>query len=157
MKLEDTFAEHPKVELAGDQAAWMYVAGLLYAYRADTDGFVPSAKVAKLTGFSRPQKLAERLVEVRLWEAVEDGFVIHDYLDHQQSSVEREQVRAASAERLRKHRAKNKGNGDVTPLHARFDPVAKRLRNGDVTTPEGEREGEELPNDNDYPAAEHRR
>lgn len=104
MKLEDTFAEHPKVEIAGDQAAWLYVSGLLYAYRADTDGFVPAAKVAKLTGFRAPQRLADRLVEVNLWEPIEGGYRIHDYLQHQQSSADREEQRVSGARRVALHR-----------------------------------------------------
>lgn len=141
MKLEDTFAEHPKVELAGEDAAWLYVSGLLYAYRADTDGFVPAAKVPKLTAKRSPLKLAARLVDVKLWTPVEGGFRIHDYLDHQQSSSERSQQREANAERLRKHRQKKrKGNadvaGDVTPLQNHL----QRDCNADVTTPEGEGE-----------------
>lgn len=106
VKLDDTFAEHPKVEMAGDEAAWLYVCGLLYAYRADTNGFVPAAKVSKLTGLRNPRRLAEKLVEVRLWETVEDGFLIHDYLKHQQSSQEREEHRLSGARRVALHRDK---------------------------------------------------
>lgn len=147
MKLEDTFAEHPKVELAGDDAAWLYVCGLLYSYRADTDGFVPANKVPKLTGKRHPMKLAERLVESGLWEAVEDGYVVHDYLKHQQSSAKREELRARGAERGKKHRANARTNADITALRNGSEAV----RNSKVQKEEGDREVEELPNDNDSP------
>lgn len=140
VKLDDTFTDHPKVEMAGDNAAWLYVAGLLYAYRADTDGFIPHGRVPKLTNLKAPLRLARRLVDVRLWEAVDNGYVIHDYLDHQQSSIDREEQRAANAERLRKHRSKkHRGNGDVTALQG----AVKRDGNTNVRIPEGEREREE--------------
>lgn len=150
VKLDDTFAEHPKVELAGDEAAWLYVSALLYSYRADTDGFIPAAKVPKLTGLRSPHKLAERLVEVRLWDAVEDGYVIHDYLKHQQSAAERQEQRDANAERARKAREKKRQrHSDVTPLQKRTSRGRNGVSNDEVTLAEGEgdREGEVLPND----------
>lgn len=138
VKLDDTFTDHPKVEMAGDNAAWLYVAGLLYAYRADTDGFIPNGRVPKLTNLKGPKRLAQRLVDVKLWEVADDGYVIHDYLDHQQSAADREEQRAANADRLRKHREKRRSNGDVTALQR----ASQRDGNANVRIPEGDRERE---------------
>ena len=134
VKLDELFAEHPKVEMAGDEAAWMYVSGLLYAYRADTDGFIPAAKVTKLTGFRSAKRIAQRLVDVGLWEPIEDGYLIHDYLKHQQSSETRAMKRKESAERVQKHRRNKKDvMPDVTPLQQ----GDKAVGNGEVTPQRG--------------------
>ena len=43
IKIDDQFADHPKVLQAGPLASWLYVCGLTYSGRYLTDGWVPSA------------------------------------------------------------------------------------------------------------------
>lgn len=115
IKLDDSFSEHPKVVQAGDRAAWLFVCGLLYASRTLSNGFVPASQVSRLCALRDAQALAKRLTSVGLWVEVEDGYVIHDYLEHQRSAAQVKEERRKSAERVKRHRAK--GNADVTPLH----------------------------------------
>lgn len=94
IKLDDQFPDHPKVAQAGALAELLYVNALAYASRYLTDGFIPHAIVAKLVvwdfeGAPSNYDLAERLVAAGLWELVEGGYRIHDYLDYNPS---REQV-----------------------------------------------------------------
>ena len=104
VKLDDGFPEHPKVELAGDKAAWLYVCGLAYCSRTLSDGYIPATRLCRLTRFPQPQKLAERLVEVGLWDELPDGWQVHDYGRHQRTKEQVEAIRAANAERARKYR-----------------------------------------------------
>lgn len=95
VKLDDHFVDHPKIVAAGPMAGWLYVAGLCYANRLLTDGFIPEQQVTRLlptNGHGSSVKLACKLCEVGLWSAVEkgpngeaSGFLIHDFLTYQPS------------------------------------------------------------------------
>lgn len=92
IKLRNGLREHPKMLIARAQdelAFGAYVGGLLYCNLNRTDGFIPGLQVAALTAPKRPGKVAEALVNAGLWHQVEEGFVVHDYLDHNSS---REQI-----------------------------------------------------------------
>jgi hypothetical protein len=129
VKLDDCFSDHPKVEQAGDLAAWMYVCGLQYCSRALSDGFVPATRVPRLTGLSRPMKLAEKLVEVGLWEPVDGGFQVHDYAEHQRTAEQIKHQRQTTANRVTRHREQRSRNG-VTGA------VTRTVTNGAVTPPD---------------------
>lgn len=135
VKLDDCFSEHPKVEEAGDLAAWLYVCGLQYCSRALSDGFIPASRVPRLTGLQRPLKLAETLVAVGLWERVEGGFQVHDYAEHQRTAEQVKRDRQRTSERVTRFRAKRSsntvGNG---PSNA--------VTNGDVTAVDTDRDTE---------------
>jgi hypothetical protein len=101
IKVDDQFADHPKVIAAGPLAAWLYVCGLTYAGRYLTDGFIPAGQVRKLADIDNATELAERLVSVNLWETIDGGYHIHDYLVYNPSG---EQVRTERRENA-KHQA----------------------------------------------------
>ena len=99
-KLDDNFFDHPKVVRAGGDAALLYLAALCYANKHLTNGIIPDAAVARLTDRKQPEKLAERLVEVGLWEPSGPDYYIHDYLDlNDTADVVREKRGAAKAKK----------------------------------------------------------
>lgn len=106
VKLDDKLPEHPKLLAAGDQAAWLFVSGLCWCARHLRNGRIPTEVLPRLTGFRKPAQLADRLVEAGLWERVDGGFLVHDYLDYQESEVDVKERRRATAARVAKHRAK---------------------------------------------------
>lgn len=81
LKLDDAFADHPKVMAAGPLASWLHVCGLLYCSRLLTDGFIPAGQVRKLADVDDAIGLAEQLVAVGLWDVADGGYQVHDYLD----------------------------------------------------------------------------
>jgi hypothetical protein len=115
IKLDDHFADHPKIAVAGPLAAWLHVKALVYCGRYLTDGKIPFAIVVSLvdwatdgvmietSNFSADTPtntgLAARLCEAGLWHEVEGGFEIHDYLEWNPSRSEvladRERQKAA--------------------------------------------------------------
>lgn len=99
VRLADDFVDHPKVSAAGPLAGWLYVCGLSYANRYATDGFIPTAQVKRLADVREPDQLAAKLVEARLWERVQGGYMIHDYAEFQPSSAEIRRDREATAKR----------------------------------------------------------
>ena len=88
VKLDDQFSDHPKILSAGPLAGWLYVCGLTYAGRYLTDGFIPQAQVRKLADVEDSAALADRLVTCGLWERVDGGYMIHDYLQYNPSGAE---------------------------------------------------------------------
>ena len=107
VKIDDLFPDHPKVRWAGTAAAWLYVAGLCYCARYLTDGFIADVSLAGLGqyGKSRARTLAAKLVEVGLWERVDGGHRVHDYLQWNRSKAETEQQRDAARVRMNKRRS----------------------------------------------------
>jgi hypothetical protein len=136
-RLDDQFMDHPKVAQAGPLAGWMHVAGLVYSGRYLTDGFVPTAMIPRLADFHgigiddrvgelatfghdvENQELVDRLVELGMWEPVENGYQIHDYLDYQPSReevLELRELRAEAGRRggLKSVESKRQANGQAS-------------------------------------------
>jgi len=134
VKLDDGFADHPKVAAAGHVAAWVYVAGLCYCSRQLTDGFIPTSVLRRLTDVPKPEQHAARLVEVGLWETCDGGWCVHNYADHQRT---REQV-DADREKWREKKKKQRNTTVVPGGHSGDTPGSPR----DVPPPETETETE---------------
>ena len=100
LNLDDNFADHPKVDALSDGAFRLHVAGLLYASKHQTDGYIPANRVPRLTRTYRSRYLTE-LMEARIWLPADAGHTIHDYLDWNRSRKQIEDDR----ERLRKVRS----------------------------------------------------
>jgi len=98
-KIDDQFYDHPKVVAAGSLGIALFVCGLSYCSRHLTDGFILSEQVKRLTDAANPLEVADRLVEVGLWEKRDGGYQVHDYLDYNPSAVQVKAQRKANAER----------------------------------------------------------
>lgn len=98
VRLEDTFPEHPKIDAAGGDAGWLHVCALAYCNRNLTDGFIAQARIGRLSDRKSPAQLAQRLVDVGLWEPCDSGWVIHDYLHYNPSKEQVDAQRAARSE-----------------------------------------------------------
>ena len=98
VRIDDDFANHPKVLRVAPLARWLHVVALCYCARQLTDGFVPAEAVSTLFNWSpaptrtKRAALVDALVNANLWERVEDGYRIHDFLEYNPS---REKVLAA--------------------------------------------------------------
>lgn len=91
VKVDDTFPDHLKISNAGQalgregiaRAVTLFLVGLCYAGRNLTDGFLPQHAVEGMRHVGTPEKVAEALVTVGLWETAPGGFQIHDYHHYQ--------------------------------------------------------------------------
>lgn len=96
VKLDDDFAEHPKVVALSHRAYRVFVNGLCYANRYLTDGTLSPAAQKHL---DCPRLVATELVRAGLWEIGENGaFLIHDYDSYQWTKAEVEEIRRKRAE-----------------------------------------------------------
>lgn len=73
------------------------------------DGVVPSYVLDDL---GIPPKVAVDLVTAGLWEATDDGYLVHDYPDYNPSKEQVDRDRAAAAERQRRGREKQRSRRD---------------------------------------------
>jgi hypothetical protein len=99
-RIDDTFADHPKVTSAGNAAAGLWVRCGTYSSRFLLDGHIPS-DVARGYGSRRE---IERLVLARLWVPDDDGYVMPDFLDYNPSAEAVKLARKRDAEKKRRQR-----------------------------------------------------
>lgn len=121
VRLDDNFADHPKVIALSDTAFRLYITGLCYSNRQLTDGFIPYGMVNTWVGHD-PMKPSDELEDQNLWSRTDKGFVIRSYNEYQPSREDVTRKRESGKERLRKHRfkktieteMKHTGNSDPT-------------------------------------------
>jgi hypothetical protein len=101
------------------------------------DGHVPAHV---LEDFGIPAKAATDLVTSGLWEPVEDGYLIHDYLDYNPTGEQIAIGRAAAAERQRRAREKAASRRDSRVTHTDVTGAVTDPRHGppDPTRPDPE-------------------
>ena len=144
VKIDDLFPDHPKVVALGVDAAFgisMHVAALCYSSRHLTDGFLPGAQAVRLVLL--PPKTAEyivrRLVEVGMWEPVDGGYNLHDYLDFNPSRERVLAERQAAKDRRDRRRS---GDGHANDgRRSGDDPPNIARRSPDVLPSDGRRSG----------------
>lgn len=109
IRIEDRMPEGPKFDGIPSAAGWLHVCAMTYTSRALTDGFVPAARVHKLT--EDPPVVVNRAIQWLttprpgcsnpLWHAVKGGWEIHDYADEEFGNPTRagaEKARAKASE-----------------------------------------------------------
>lgn len=130
-KIDDKLHSHPKVIGAGYEAMGLFLLGLSWSADYLTDGFVPQMQVRRLlVEADDPLVIAQRLVEAGLWDEVEDGYQVHDYLEYNPSAEKVKADRAAAKERMRELREgrkpepnKEERSPEVPPNFNDPDPV----------------------------------
>jgi hypothetical protein len=114
IRLHDGMPGHPKVRGLSDRAFRTYVRALCYCSEYLTDGTVVKV-VARDLG---TPKVWGELVDANLVESAPNGYLMHDYLEHQRSA---EEVRLLKAHR-----------GDTGTLgnHVRWHVVRRQRKEG---------------------------
>lgn len=96
-RIDDNFFNHPKVYKAGKDAVLFHIAALCHSNAFLTEGFIEDAiinLIGKQAFQKHPVGLANKLVEVELWERVNGGYYIHDFLKYNHSKAEIEQIKS---------------------------------------------------------------
>ena len=110
VKVDVGFFRNPKIMGIGGSAKALYLAGLCYAGGSLTDGFIPEsaprslAAEADITG---SPKAIKQLIAAGLWEVVDGGYQIHDYLDYNQSADKVQANKDAAKGRMQRSRSQN--------------------------------------------------
>lgn len=98
-------------------AVGVFCMALTYCGDHLTDGFVPRRAMLYVIGATGEQVNA--LCDVGMLEAVEEGWLIHDYTEHNRTKEQVLHARKKSAERVAKHRS----DQNVTALHRNCNGV----------------------------------
>ena len=104
-RIDDKFLDNQKVRMAGKEPTYLYISGLIYSSSQITEGFISDDVLGLVAykGFIKNEKShAKKLVECGLWDRVEGGYQIHDYLEYNPTKEEIEQARAKKAAAGRK-------------------------------------------------------
>lgn len=80
-KVCNSLAQHRKALEAGAEAIGLWTLAGAWSCGQLTNGFVPDSVVARLV--ANAEALASRLVQVGLWERVENGYQFHEWTDYQ--------------------------------------------------------------------------
>ena len=87
IQVEASVRTHKKFLEAGPAPSWLWLCSLAYCQEGLTDGFIPTDALPYL-GVKNAKQLAERLEKAGLWDKVNGGWQVHDYLEHNRSASE---------------------------------------------------------------------
>lgn len=125
VRVENTMPESLKVAPLSDRAFRLWMHALCYCSRGQTDGRVPARLVLSLSP-SATRRTVDELVNAHLFEPIEDGYLVHDYLDHNPSRARIREMK----ESAKKRTAKWRGGDDAVTRHETEDVT----RNSSVTS-----------------------
>ncbi len=136
VKLDDRFPSHRKIDLLSDRAFRLYVSALCWCSENLTEGFIPDENVTRIARVRSTKATAKELEGRGLWERVDGGWQIHDYLDYNPTRAAVQAERGRNAARQQEYRDKKKAAEAKKAAAAKIErngvmpPVTKIERNG---------------------------
>ena len=98
VKVECSVPRNRKFVKAGPGPSWLWLCGLAYCQEGLTDGFIPDEAIEFLGVKAKVARaLAHHLVDAGLWDVVEGGWRVHDYLAHNKSSDQVNELKGKQA------------------------------------------------------------
>ena len=97
VQVDSSVRTNRKFLRAGPAASWLWLCGNAYCQETLTDGFIPFEAVRYL-GVDNPKPLIPKLVAAELWDVVEGGWSVHDYLEHNRSAEEIRRLKRTRAD-----------------------------------------------------------
>ena len=82
-KLSDTFIDDPVLLGLPRGVRHLYVEGIVWSCKHETDGRIPRHVLARITDEPEPHEAAGHLVAASLWHATDDGYEVVDFLSNQ--------------------------------------------------------------------------
>lgn len=136
VKLYSSFHGHPKTLDLPLSAKGLWLDCLAWVGQHETDGMVPAALVRKVAGEDEGKALAALLVDSGLWEAVDGGWLYHNYERHQPDAAHTEARRTANRERQKRWRTAHNGVTNALVTGARIEETRPRVDLGvSIETP----------------------
>lgn len=113
IKVMNALRSNPKVVPISDGAFRLYIDALCWCNEHLTDGTIPDPMLGVLAPGLRakPARAAEELVSARLWERLDNGWLVHDYLEAQTSASKVAENKRKAAERMAAARASEQNGG----------------------------------------------
>lgn len=107
VKLDDGFWSHPRIDKTSLPAVGVYVKALSYCGAHLTDGEITEEAAGYMCKGKRA--LLRELVDIGLWEQIDSGYRIPDFLDFNPSKEKVKEERRKAAERKAKSRSESHG------------------------------------------------
>lgn len=109
VRLDDQFPIHRKVGALSDPAFRLHVEALCWCARHLTDGVVSRDDLSTVSRIRGAERYVAELVRRGCWSETDEGWLIHDYLEYQQS---RSKVLQTREQRQKAGRAGGKRSGE---------------------------------------------
>lgn len=117
LKIDDRFPEHRKIRRLNDAAYRLHHEAMCAIARDETDGVISADDLHDLPHAPRLMRVVRELVAAGLWHPAghtcdrcpqppDRGFVIHDWLDYNESHAAQRKRRDLAKERQRRYRAR---------------------------------------------------
>ncbi|MFE5332912.1 hypothetical protein ACFRCG_41670 [Embleya sp. NPDC056575] len=132
VRLDDRFPSHRKVALLSDKAFRLHVSALCWCSENLTEGKILDTELRVIAHVRGMKAAAKELESRQLWDRVDDGWVIHDFLVYNPDRVKVQNGRERNATRQQAYRDRRKAEKEAK---AAAEAAAKPpVRNG-VTPP----------------------
>lgn len=147
VKLDDRFPSHRKIALLSDRAFRLHVSAICWCAENLTDGRISDRELALVAHVRSIKTIAMQLEDAGLWDRIDGGWEIHDYLDYNPSRDQVLSDRKKNAER--QDRFRRRKNGKPTPppdegSNGRSNGVtrAAEMHDGDTTATRTQHDGD---------------
>lgn len=111
-RFDDHMPSHRKVRPLSDAAFRLWVSSVCWSNANHTDGVVLCHDLTYVSDVRRPRKCVAELVGSGLWEEIENGWLVHDFLDYNPSAAQVSAQRKLKTARQQRWRA-GRGEDDV--------------------------------------------
>ena len=105
-KVDVDLSDHPKAYAAGVEAMGLWLWGLLYCRKHETDGAIPVAAVESALGGKNNQELVHRLLGACLWTKSKGIFLVLNYAKKNETKAQVTERRSSEAARKQAYRSR---------------------------------------------------
>ncbi|WP_051338599.1 hypothetical protein [Streptomyces flavidovirens] len=136
VRLDDRFPSHRKVALLSDRAFRLYVSALCWSSENLTEGKILDRELTLVARVRNTKSAATELEAAKLWDRVDDGWMIHDFLEYNPDRAKVKADREANAARQQAYRERKKAeqeakrNAEKIKRNGVTDPSRNASRNG---------------------------
>jgi hypothetical protein len=108
VRLDDNFPNNRKISMLSANAFRLYVSALCWSSANLTEGFIAEDELRSIAHVRSAKVASNQLVTRGLWERVEGGWRIHDYLEFNPTRAQVKTERSSNAARQKAYRDRKK-------------------------------------------------
>lgn len=130
VKIDDHFPDNRKVSLLSDRAFRLYISALCWSSANLTEGRILTRELAVVARVRGLKVAAKELEAAGLWDPINSGWMIHDYLVYNPDKAHVQAERAANAARQQAFRDRKKAEREA---RAAAEAAARNATSNAVT------------------------
>lgn len=113
VRLDDRFPSHRKVALLSDRAFRLHVSALCWASENLTEGKILESELRVIAHVRGAKTAAKELEDRKLWDRVDGGWMIHDFLEYNPDRAKVQAEREANSARQQAWRDRKKAEKEA--------------------------------------------